>query len=224
MAQILPSILAADFTRLGDEIRKVEEGGARMLHVDVMDGHFVPNISIGLPVVRSVRQVTRLRLDVHLMISNPDAFLLPFVEAGADQISVHQEVCPHLHRTLRAIQSEGASAGVVLNPSTPVSALEDVLEIIDFVLVMSVNPGFGGQRFIPHSLQKIRRLRELREQFGLSYHIEVDGGVTGANIPDLVAAGCDWLVAGSSVFSTEDATASYRALQREAEVASMAKV
>ena len=195
-----------------------------MLHVDVMDGHFVPNISIGLPVVRSVRQVTRLRLDVHLMISNPDAFLLPFVEAGADQISVHQEVCPHLHRTLRAIQSEGASAGVVLNPSTPVSALEDVLEIIDFVLVMSVNPGFGGQRFIPHSLQKIRRLRELREQFGLSYHIEVDGGVTGANIPDLVAAGCDWLVAGSSVFSTEDATASYRALQREAEVASMAKV
>lgn len=224
MAQVLPSILAADFTRLGDEIKRVETGGARMLHVDVMDGHFVPNISMGIPVLKAVRKITKLTLDVHLMISNPDSFLLPFLEAGADQLSVHQEVCPHLHRTLRAIQAEGGRAGVVLNPATPVSTLEEVLDVMDFVLVMSVNPGFGGQRFIPRSLNKIRALREMRERHGLSFQIEVDGGVSAANVADLVNAGCDWLVAGSSVFETEDATEAYRGLQREAEMASMAKV
>jgi ribulose-phosphate 3-epimerase len=222
--QILPSLLAADFARLGEDIRKVEEAGARMLHYDVMDGHFVPNISMGLPVLSSVRKVTRLVLDVHLMIQNPDLYLLPFVEAGADQISVHQEVCPHLDRTLRAIRAEGAKAGVVINPSTPVSLLEDVLDLVDYVLVMSVNPGYGGQRFIPRSLQKIQALKELRERHGLSFFIEVDGGVGKDNIPALVTAGCDWLVAGSSVFGTEDPGATYRTLQREAEQASLIKV
>lgn len=224
MAQVLPSLLAADFTRLGEDIRLVEDGGARMLHVDVMDGHFVPNISMGVPVLQAVRRITRLTLDVHLMISNPDALWMAFLEAGADQISVHQEACPHLHRTLCAIQAEGAKAGVVLNPATPVSTLEDVLDVVDFVLVMSVNPGFGGQRFIPRSLDKIRALRDLRERHGLSYQIQVDGGVSMANVADLVTAGCDWLVAGSSVFGAPDATAAYRALQREAETAAMARV
>ncbi len=224
MAQVLPSILAADFTRLGDEIRSVEAGGARMLHFDVMDGHFVPNISMGIPVLKSVRRVTKLKLDVHLMISNPDALLMTFLEAGADLLSVHQEACPHLHRTLRAIQAEGARAGVVLNPSTPVSTLEDVLDVVDFVLVMSVNPGFGGQRFIPRSIQKIQQLRDLRERYSLGYQIEVDGGVCTRNVAELVQAGCDWLVAGSSVFDTADAASAYGALQREAELASMARV
>lgn len=224
MPLILPSILAADFTRLGDEIRSVEEAGARILHFDVMDGHFVPNISMGIPVLRSIRRITRLTLDVHLMIQDPDSYLGPFVEAGADQVSVHQEVCPHLDRTLRAIRAEGARAGVVLNPSTPVAMLEDVLDLADFVLVMSVNPGFGGQKFIPRALDKIRALKEARERHGLSFQIEVDGGVVRENIPDLVAAGCDWLVAGSSVFGTEDAAAAYRSLQREAGQASLVKV
>ncbi|MCU0229074.1 MAG: ribulose-phosphate 3-epimerase [Bryobacterales bacterium] len=224
MAQVLPSILAADFTRLGDEIRSVETGGARMLHFDVMDGHFVPNLSMGIPVLKSVRRITKLTLDVHLMISNPDAMLQAFLEAGADQLSVHQEVCPHLHRTLRAIQAEGARAGVVLNPSTPVAALEEVLDVMDFVLVMSVNPGFGGQRFIPRSLDKIRKLRDLREQYSLAYQIQVDGGVSQANVADLVQAGCDWLVAGSSVFDSADPGGAFQALQREAELASMARV
>jgi ribulose-phosphate 3-epimerase len=224
MALIVPSILSADFARLGEEIQNVESSGATMLHLDVMDGHFVPNLTIGPPVVASIRKATRLTLDVHLMISNPDAHILSFLEAGADQVSVHQEVSPHLDRTIRAIQSEGAQAGVVINPSTPVAALEDIVEIVDFVLVMSVNPGFGGQRFIPRSLDKIRTLAEWRRTRGLDFRIEVDGGVSSANIGELVNAGCDWLVAGSAIFHAADPGATFAALQREAEAASLTQV
>jgi len=194
-----------------------------MLHFDVMDGHFVPNITVGIPVLRSLRRATQSVLDVHLMISNPDAFIGAFVEAGADQISVHQEACPHLDRTLRAIQAEGAKAGVVINPGTPISVLQDVLHVTDFVLVMSVNPGFGGQKFIPRSIDKIRALSSVREAEGLSFQIEVDGGVNQSNVADLVAAGCEWLVAGSSVFDSQDVTATYSALQRAAEQAALVR-
>jgi ribulose-phosphate 3-epimerase len=224
MALIVPSILSADFARLGEEIQNVESRGASMLHLDVMDGHFVPNLTIGPPVVASLRKATRLTLDVHLMISNPDAHILSFLEAGADQVSVHQEVTPHLDRTIRAIQSEGARAGVVINPSTPVATLEDVVEIVDFVLVMSVNPGFGGQRFIPRSVDKIRTLAEWRQSRGLDFRIEVDGGVSSANIGELVTAGCDWLVAGSAIFHAADPGAMFAALQREAEAATLTQV
>lgn len=204
MVQIVPSILAADFARLADEIGRVEAGGASMLHVDVMDGHFVPNLTLGPPVVQSIRKVTRLTLDVHLMITDPDKYAPIFIEAGADQVSVHQEACHHLHGTLRTIQSLGARAGVVLNPATPIFTLEDVLEVADFVLLMSVNPGFGGQEFIPHSLEKARRLDKRRQELGLELPIEIDGGITMDNLPDVVRAGCDWIVTGSSVFHTPD--------------------
>src|ERR1035441_9355917 len=162
MTEILPSILAADFARLGEQIAQVERGGATMLHLDVMDGHFVPNLTIGPPVVQSIRKVTRLTLDVHLMVSDPDKYAPIFIEAGADQVLVHQEVCPHLDRTLRMIQAEGAKAGVVLNPSPPVPLLADVLDVADYVLIMSVNPGFGGQRFISNALRKVRTLAAWR--------------------------------------------------------------
>lgn len=224
MALVLPSILSADFARLGEEIGRMESSGAKMLHLDVMDGHFVPNLTIGPPVVASIRKATRLTLDVHLMISNPDDHVMSFLEAGADQISVHQEVAPHLDRTVRAIQSEGARAGVVINPATPVSALEEIVEIADYVLVMSVNPGFGGQRFIPRSLDKIRMLGEWRQARGLEFQIEVDGGVSMANISALVNAGCDWLVAGSAIFHAADPGATLAAMQREAAVASLTQV
>lgn len=224
MALVLPSILSADFARLGEEIGRMESSGAKMLHLDVMDGHFVPNLTIGPPVVASIRKVTKLTLDVHLMITNPDDLFMSFVEAGADQISVHQEVAPHLDRTVRAIQSEGARAGVVINPATPVSLLEEIVEIADYVLVMSVNPGFGGQRFIPRSLSKIRMLNELRQQRGLGFHIEVDGGVSTSNVGALVSAGCDWLVAGSAIFHAADPGAAFSAMQREAEMASLTQV
>lgn len=204
MVEILPSILAADFTRLGEEIARVEDGGVSMLHLDIMDGHFVPNLTIGPPVVESIRKVTKLALDVHLMIADPDKFAPVFIEAGADLVSVHQETCPHLDRTLRMIQGEGAQAGVVLNPSTPVATLEDVLDVIDYVLIMSVNPGFGGQQFIPRSLDKIRQLARMRRDRGLNFAIEIDGGVTLENIADVARAGTDWVIAGSSVFRTPD--------------------
>jgi ribulose-phosphate 3-epimerase len=204
MIQIVPSILSADFARLGEEIAKVESGGAQMLHLDVMDGHFVPNLTIGPAIVRAVRKVTRLTLDVHLMITDPDRYAPVFIEAGADHVSVHQEVCPHLNRTLRMIQSEGAKAGVVLNPSTPVATLDEVLDVADFVLIMSVNPGFGGQQFIPRALDKVRQLDKSRRQLGLDLPIEIDGGITLANVSDAVRAGCDWIVTGSSVFHTAD--------------------
>lgn len=214
MVEILPSLLAADFARLADEIARVEPAGIRMLHVDVMDGHFVPNITLGPPVVKAIRKVTKLTLDCHFMITDADNYIGPFIEAGADQISVHQEACPHLDRTLRTIQSEGAKAGVVLNPGTPVSTLEDVLDVVDFVLVMSVNPGFGAQRFIPNSLRKVSELARLRKEFGLHYAIEIDGGVSLDNIGEIVRAGCDWLVAGSSVFGSDDPATTVARMQQ----------
>src|SRR5271165_4965971 len=200
MVQIVPSILSADFARLGDEIAGVERGGARMLHVDIMDGHFVPNLTIGPPVVKSIRKATRLTLDLHLMITDPDKYAPLFIEAGADQVSVHYEAATHLDRTLRMIQSEGARAGVVINPATPVSMLDDVLEVADYVLIMSVNPGFGGQHFIPHALEKVRQLARRKADRGLHLPIEIDGGVTMDNLAEVVNAGVEWIVAGSSIF------------------------
>ncbi len=201
--QILPSLLAADFSRLGDQITAVEEGGARMLHFDVMDGRFVPNISMGLPVLESIRKVSKCWLDVHLMIVEPERYVEAFRAAGADSISVHQEASPHLYRTLSLIQSLGAKAGVVLNPGTPVSAIDDVLGLADFVLIMSVNPGYGGQKFIPASLHKVRQLQQIRQHRDLGYVIEIDGGVDINNVGEITEAGCDWIVAGSSVFKSE---------------------
>lgn len=206
MPEILPSILAADFARLGEQIAEVERGGATMLHVDVMDGHFVPNLTLGPPVVASIRKVTRLTLDVHLMITDPDKYAPIFIEAGANQVIVHQEACKHLDGTLREIHRAGARAGVVINPATPVAAIEEVLGLADYVLVMSVNPGFGGQEFIPYTLDKVRRLDALRRERRLSFAIEIDGGITLQNIGDAVRAGCDWIVTGSSIFHTPDPT------------------
>ena len=202
MVEILPSILAADFARLGEEIAPLEAAGCRMLHVDVMDGHFVPNFTLGPPVVQSLRKVTKMTLDVHLMIDDPDRYAPIFIEAGADQIIVHQEACVHLDRTLRMIQSEGARAGVVINPATPISTLEEVLEFVDYVLIMSVNPGFGGQKFIPNTLHKIRQLAARKKERGLHFPIEIDGGVDKENVAAVVDAGIEWVVAGTSVFNT----------------------
>ncbi len=214
--QVLPSLLAADFNRLGDEIRAVEEAGARMLHFDVMDSRFVPNISMGVPVLAAIRKATKCQIDVHLMIVEPERYVEAFRAAGADLISVHQEASPHLHRTLTLIQSTGALAGVVLNPGTPVHALDDVLDLADFVLLMSVNPGFGGQKFIHATLQKVRQLDQLRRQQGLRYAIEIDGGVDASNISELAAAGGDWFVAGSSVFHSESSATAVRDLHTRA--------
>ncbi len=214
MPEILPSILAADFARLGEQIRSVERGGATILHVDVMDGHFVPNISLGTPVVASVRKVTRMKLNVHLMITDPDRYAPLFIEAGADHVLVHQEVCPHLDRTLRMIRSEGAAPGVVINPATPVGTLEHVLDVAEQVLVMSVNPGFGGQEFLPYTLEKISALDRIRAKRGLDFRIEIDGGVGKENAAEIVQAGCDWLVAGSSIFHSEDPGSAYAELKR----------
>jgi ribulose-phosphate 3-epimerase len=224
MVQIAPSILASDFARLGEEIRAVEQGGATMLHLDIMDGHFVPNLTVGPPLVKSIRKVTRMTFDVHLMITDPDKYAPAFIEAGADAVSVHQEVCPHLDRTLRAIQEEGALAGVVLNPSTPVGLLEDVLYLADYVLVMSVNPGFGGQQFIPRSLEKIRALDRRRKELGLKFAIEIDGGIAADNLAEVVRAGCDWLVIGSSVFHTPDPGATVATLLETARNATAIRV
>jgi len=224
MVQIVPSILSADFARLGEDIAKVERGGAKMLHVDIMDGHFVPNLTLGPPVVQSIRRITSLTLDVHLMITDPDMFAPIFIEAGADQVSVHYEAATHLDRTLHLIRSHGARAGVVLNPATPVSVLEDVVEVADYVLIMSVNPGFGGQEFIPNSLNKIRRLDRVRRERRLDFAIEIDGGVSHDNIDAIVQAGCDWLVAGSHVFHSADPAATVKGMQHLAEEAAAIKV
>ena len=224
MVEILPSILSADFARLADEIAKVESAGIHMLHLDVMDGHFVPNLTIGPPVVKSIRKATKLTLDLHLMIEDPDRFAPVFIEAGADQVSVHQETCPNLDRTLRMIQSEGARAGVVINPATPVSVLDEVLEFVDYVLVMSVNPGFGAQRFLPNSLRKIRTLDLKRRELGVQFAIEIDGGVSSENIGDVIRAGCDWVVAGSSIFDSADPGATVTRMQQLAREARLVHV
>ena len=224
MVQILPSILSADFARLGEEIKTVERGGAKMLHVDVMDGHFVPNLTLGPPVVKSIRKMTGLTLDVHLMITDPDTFAPIFIEAGADQVSVHYEAAIHLDRTLHLIQHHGARAGVVLNPATPVGVLEDVIDVLDYVLVMSVNPGFGGQEFIPNSLNKIRRLAQIRRERSLDFAIEIDGGVSHDNVEKIVLAGCNWLVAGSHIFHSADPAATVKEMQQIAENATAVKV
>ncbi len=195
-----------------------------MLHLDVMDGHFVPNLTIGPAVVESIRKATRLKLDLHLMITDPDRYAPVFIQAGADQVLVQQEVCPHLDRTLRTIQSEGALAGVVINPATPVGMLEDVLDVADYVLVMSVNPGFGGQKFIPNSLKKVRALARRRQEAGLSFAIEIDGGITVDNIADAVRAGCDWIVTGSSIFHATDLKAAYQEMRRAAREANLVRV
>src|SRR6185437_15803402 len=192
MTEILPSILSADFARLGEQVAALEQAGCRTLHVDVMDGHFVPNITIGPPVFASLRKATRLKLDVHLMITDPDRYAPLFIEAGADHVSVHQETCPHLDRTLKMIQGMGALAGVVVNPATPVAALDEVLGFVDFILVMSVNPGFGGQKFIPYTLDKVRRLAQKKRDTGRGFAIEIDGGVTLENVGEMVKAGVDW--------------------------------
>jgi ribulose-phosphate 3-epimerase len=208
MVEILPSILASDFARLGEQVALVEKAGARMIHLDVMDGHFVPNLTIGPPVVESLRKLTRMTFDVHLMIEDPDRFAPKFIEAGADQVMVHQEACKHLDRTLRMIQSEGAKAGVAINPATPVAMLDDVLEVVDYVLVMSVNPGFGGQRFIPNSIEKVKQLNRRKKERGLHFQIEIDGGIDKENVARVVNAGVEWVVAGSSIFhSVNPATA-----------------
>jgi ribulose-phosphate 3-epimerase len=222
--EIIPSLLAADFARLGEEIANVESGGALMLHIDVMDGHFVPNLTMGPPVVRALRKVTKSLLDVHLMILNPDDHLEAFASAGANLISVHQETCPHLHRTLQTIRSLGAKAGIVLNPGTPVETLTDVLDSADFVLLMSVNPGFGGQVFIPSVLNKAKRLDRLRRDSGLNLAIEIDGGIGPDNVADCVRAGCDWLVAGTSVFGNPDPASAVSEMSRAARTAASIRV
>ena len=204
MFKLAPSILSADFSRLGEHVSLIEEGGADLIHVDVMDGHFVPNISFGASVMKSLNDKTGLKYDVHLMIENPDKYLEDFVTEKTEYITVHQEACIHLHRTIQHIKGLGIKAGVSINPATPVYILEDILADIDLVLVMSVNPGFGGQKFIPRALDKIKVLDKIRKDQGLDFLIEVDGGVTLNNAVEIAEAGADILVAGSAVFGAED--------------------
>ena len=216
---IAPSILSADFAALGDAIAAAERGGADLIHVDVMDGHFVPNITIGPPVVKSVKRVATLPLDVHLMITDPDRYLEDFVQAGAAMISVHVEVLPHLHRTVHRIKALGAKAGVVLNPATPVTSLEEIAADVDFVLVMSVNPGFGGQSFIPRSEHKVTAVRELLDRAGNAAPVEIDGGIDDHNVARVVAAGARIIVAGSAIFHSGDPERATRQLKAAAESA-----
>ena len=211
--EIAPSILSADFSRLREEIEAVERGGAAILHFDVMDGHFVPNITIGLPVLKSLAKVTRLPIDAHLMISEPGRYATQFVDAGAKMVSVHVEADAHLHRTLMAIKSAGAQAGVVLNPSTPLAALDEALQFADYVLVMSVNPGFGGQKFISESISKVKRLRQMIRERQLDTRIEIDGGIDRSNIETVVEAGAEIIVAGSAVFGSNNAESAVKELR-----------
>jgi len=213
MVEIAPSILSADFTRLGQEIEAVERGGASLLHVDVMDGRFVPNITVGLPVVKAISRATRLPIDAHLMIVEPGRYAEQFVKAGAQMVSIHVEADPHLHRTIAGIRAAGAQAGVAINPATPLSALDEVLNFADYILLMSVNPGFGGQTFIPTSIDRVRRLRATILERGLRARIEIDGGIDRNNINEVSAAGAEIIVAGTAVFGTGDPTAAVRELQ-----------
>jgi ribulose-phosphate 3-epimerase len=224
LIELAPSILSADFARLAEEVSAASEGGGSVIHVDIMDGHFVPNLTIGPPVTRSLRKATKLPLDCHLMIENPDQFIPDFAEAGADWISVHQEACRHLNRTLHLIKSHDCLAGVVINPATTVDTLVEVLDIVDYVLVMSVNPGFGGQKFIPSTLHKLRRLAEIRSQQGLNFRIEVDGGISLDTVADVVHAGAEILVAGNAVFGGGDPRKNAQALLKAATEAALAKV
>jgi len=214
MKLIAPSILSADFSRLGEEVRAVQDAGADWIHADIMDGHFVPNITFGPMMVAAVRKITRLPIDAHLMISEPDRYIPEFARAGADFISVQFETCPHLHRTVQIIRDAGARPGVVLNPATPAAFLEDILEYVDYVLVMSVNPGFGGQSFIPSSLAKLRSLRRMIAEKDLPTLIEIDGGVNAETIADIAAAGADVFVAGSAIFGNGDYVQTIRTLRQ----------
>src|SRR5215469_18625499 len=222
--EILPSILAADFARLGEQLAELDAAGCRMVHIDVMDGHFVPNLTLGPPLVESLRKVTKMIFDVHLMIEDPDKYASVFIEAGANQVSVHQEVCRHLDRTLHHISSEGAKAGVVINPATPVSTLDEVLDVADYVLVMSVNPGFGGQEFIPNSLHKVRELTRRKKERGLQFPIEIDGGITHDNVGDVIRAGVEWVVAGSSIFHTVNPVNAFEEMKQIAQEAVLVRV
>ena len=224
MIELAPSILSADFAHLADQVERATAGGASVIHVDIMDGHFVPNLTIGPPVVKSLRKATRLPLDCHLMIENPDDYIAYFAEAGADWISVHQEACRHLNRTLHLIKSHDCLAGVVINPATPVETLSEVLDIVDYVLVMSVNPGFGGQKFIPGALKKLRKLADLRLARGYSYRIEVDGGVGLDTVGEVVRAGAEILVAGNAVFGSGDPKVNASTLLEAARSASLQRV
>jgi ribulose-phosphate 3-epimerase len=217
MIDIAPSILSADFAHLAEEIQTVERAGASILHVDVMDGRFVPNITIGLPVVKAISRATRLPIDAHLMIVEPGQYAEQFVNAGAQMVSIHIEADPHMHRTLSAIRAAGAQAGIAINPGTSLSAIEESLKFADYVLLMSVNPGFGGQNFIPESLDKLRRLRRMIDERGLKTRIEIDGGIDADNIAEVAAAGAEIIVSGSAIFGADDPGVALRQL-REATV------
>ena len=204
MMKLAPSILSADFSELGEQVAMIEKGGAHLIHIDVMDGHFVPNISFGATVMKSLLGKTKIPFDVHLMIENPDLFIKEFVTENTEYITVHQEACLHLHRTIQEIKALGVKAGVSINPATSLSTLDYILEDVDLVLIMSVNPGFGGQKFIPSALEKVRALKEIREYNNLKFEIEIDGGVTLQNLEEVVSAGVDIVVAGSAVFGAEN--------------------
>lgn len=223
MIELAPSILSADFARLGEQVIAAGQGGGSIIHVDIMDGHFVPNLTIGPPVVKSLRKITKLPLDCHLMIENPDEFIPAFAEAGIDWMSVHQEACRHLNRTLHLIKSHDCLAGVVINPATPVDTLSEVLDIVDYVLVMSVNPGFGAQKFISATLHKMQQLAEIRQRRGLQYRIEVDGGVGLDTVADVVRAGAEILVAGNAVFGHGDPKKNAEELLKAATEAALQK-
>ena len=224
MVEIIPSILSADMARLAEAMESVKAGGATHIHVDVMDGHFVPNITIGPPVVSSLRRATDLLLDVHLMIEDPDKYIPDFVRAGADLLSVHQEATRHLHRSLNLIRSSGVEAGVAINPATPVETLSAVLEMADFVLVMSVNPGFGGQKFIPYTLGKVRQLDQIRRETGLPFRIEIDGGLNSENVGEAVRAGAGMIVAGSSVFHSGDPRQAVEQMHKAGNEATLSRI